>query len=1147
MAVKNDFCDRLAALLRRQPYDEEFYKELYCIMRLVCEETCPEGMACPDFFSLLEAVCDSRHIPKPMADGLQALRRKSNSPDRATEEGFMADARLLVEFIAFVCGKPVSEELRGLLSGTRESGAEQGRESCLPDGGQREFSLLRVRVVGVAGHIVTVRADSDNVPGIVSIDCGKAGVGGCLTYIAGMVHEGSVLNLLDVSVTRGGECVPQWIIFEPDYLVSPSDVAAVFEPQGASPYNYFVRMFTPPELSLPLLLGVASGVFLDDLLAEAQNGGGKTAAYSSSIQKVFRKMPIEFSLFMADAGKAGIFHREAEWQFDNMRCLLRDKINAGSGFCLGESLLEPSLVCPQVGLAGRMDFLQSDGSRLIEHKSGKRDEFSGTGRKPHLVQLMLYRMMVERCMGLEGGDIHAYLLYSRYSDGLTREKPDKALLYRALEMRNRIVGMIGRIANGKLGDVMTEVATDEFRIGKISDRLWSYVKPRLDRVFGLFAGGCNGLACTYAVRFCAFLMKESWYAKTGCPTAGIHGYADLWNSPAMERMANGDMLAGLAIQRVVTAGDRIESIVFALPADEHCRQSNFRPGDAVQIYCYSSVQPNVSSQCTFRGRMTRIVPAEAEVVLANPQHRLSLFNNAPGRYFAIEHDHIDSGNAVLCSSLFSFMELPSARQDNFLLTELPERGIPGLLCGSYQGFDELVALERASREWFLVIGPPGSGKTSRALRYMAEEELRVSPHTRIMMLAYTNKAVDEICAMLENIVADTPELLGDYLRLGRKTSASPEYHRRMLDSRVAHGCGKARDVRDLLARMRVVVATVSTMSQQTALLDSCDFEVAFIDEASQIIEPYILPVYTRGRIRRYVLVGDQKQLPAVVVQSRSEAAVTDEALNRIGIHDCSESLFCRMLHRFMSSGRSDLYCQIKAQGRMHPDLFKFVNSRFYGGTLECVPLKHQKRDVKELYPILPSFESESGDFVRRLARNRVVFLDCPPIDDGLNDKVNLAEARAVADCVAALYGLCKANNRILKTEDVGVIVPYRNQISMIRACLRRKDSGVLPDIAIDTVERYQGSQRDIIIYSLTVRHASQMRFLMSSVYNESDGLYNGDYPVDRKLNVALTRAREQMILIGNRRLLEQSPLFRDLIDMCDSRLHPQSGGNSLVP
>lgn len=1122
--MKSDFYDRIAMLLS-VPYDRVLYKELYSIMRLVCEEA-SAGVTYSNFFSMLGVVCDRYHVPKSMAARLQSLRRRSNRMnDEVAEDLFVADARLLAEFVSIIQKKPVPEELKSLLPASCEV-------TTLPLRARRKFDLLRVRVVGVDGCRILAQVDSDVETDKVIIDCG--GADGNLLYVAELVHEGTLLNLLKVKVMDDGAYVPECVVLEPDYLMSPSEVAGVFEIQGASPYNYFIRMFAPSEISLSLLLGAASGVFLDDLLAEAQTGDDDAASYAASMQKVFRQMPIEFSLFMADADNAQRFHHEAMAQFNNIRRLFKEEISTDRGFDLSESLLEPSFVCPQVGLAGRMDFLQGDGHKLIEQKSGKRDEFLCTHREPHYVQMMLYQMIIEHTMGIADRDCHAYLLYSHYADGLMREKPYRKLLYRAIEMRNRIVSMAERIANGELGDIMTAVEAEDLRINNISDKLWSvYVKPRLNVVLERFANCDKGSATyNYVIRFCTFLMKENWYAKMGNPVSGVHGYADLWNSPALVRSSNGEMFAGLTVRDVITSGNRVEVVVFALPEDICSGQSNFRPGDAVQFYSYKGNDANVSHQYTFRGKLTRLTPLEAEVTLANPQHKISLLQKSPDRRFAIEHDHVDSGNTVLCRSLFSFLGMPAGWQNSFLLTTMPQRGNVGLLHGNYGVFDDLVAQERASQEWFLVIGPPGSGKTSCALRYMVEEELRASSCTRLMLLAYTNRAVDELCGMLEDIVTDSPELLNDYLRLGHQVSASPEYRSRMIDSRVTHGCNKARDVRSLLDRVRVVVATVSTMSLQRALLSNYDFEVAFVDEASQILEPYILPIYTQGRIRRYVLVGDQKQLPAVVMQNSSDAAITDECLLQLGIHNCAESLFSRMLHRFMSQGRSDLYCQIKTQGRMHPDLFTFVNKTFYGKTLECVPLNHQKRSIEELYPVMPEAGLPLHNLARCLARNRVVFLDCQPEPDGINDKINRAEALMVADCVKALSELYFANNRRITPADIGVIVPYRNQISMIRTCLQKSGLNDFLNMTIDTVERYQGSQRNIIIYSLTVRHLSQLKFLTSSVYNEADGLYDRDYPVDRRLNVALTRAREQTIIVGNSHVLHQVPLFKKMIDMC---------------
>ena len=105
-----------------------------------------------------------------------------------------------------------------------------------------------------------------------------------------------------------------------------------------------------------------------------------------------------------------------------------------------------------------------------------------------------------------------------------------------------------------------------------------------------------------------------------------------------------------------------------------------------------------------------------------------------------------------------------------------------------------------------------------------------------------------------------------------------------------------------------------------------------------------------------------------------------------------------------------------------------------------------------------------------------------------------------------------------------MIVPYRNQISTVRNEIDRYGIPCLHDITIDTVERYQGSQRDFIIYGFTIQQPYQLNFLTNDVFEE-DGMI-----IDRKLNVALTRARLNLILIGNPVLLNMNITFSNLLD-----------------
>ena len=144
-----------------------------------------------------------------------------------------------------------------------------------------------------------------------------------------------------------------------------------------------------------------------------------------------------------------------------------------------------------------------------------------------------------------------------------------------------------------------------------------------------------------------------------------------------------------------------------------------------------------------------------------------------------------------------------------------------------------------------------------------------------------------------------------------------------------------------------------------------------------------------------------------------------------------------------------------------------------------------------------------------------------PSSESISDKVNVNEAKAIAATVVKIYEL--NTSHFSPTQTLGVIVPYRNQIAAVRQALEPYGIAALRDITVDTVERYQGSQRDYILYGFTVQQRYQLRFLTEHVFEEEGSL------IDRKLNVAMTRAREHLLLFGNPELLSADVVFGRLI------------------
>jgi superfamily I DNA and/or RNA helicase len=411
-------------------------------------------------------------------------------------------------------------------------------------------------------------------------------------------------------------------------------------------------------------------------------------------------------------------------------------------------------------------------------------------------------------------------------------------------------------------------------------------------------------------------------------------------------------------------------------------------------------------------------------------------------------------------SIHQFIQSSPKKKALLLGQRTPEADTSLTLSQSYNPYyDDILLKVKQARDYFLLVGPPGTGKTSMALRFMVEEELKNIEITKschndfssILLMAYTNRAVDEIRSMLED-------------------------------------AGLADDE-------RILVGTTSMMQARPFLLEGHHFSLAIVDEASQVLEPGLIGLLSSNQIERFVLVGDHKQLPAVVQQNPEEARVDDPLLRSIGLNDCRQSLFQRLYNWEVQQQRTQFIGTLNRQGRMHPDVASFASNHFYNAWLQPVPLPHQQETAL-------CYDLPSQDAIDDLLKTRRMAF----FPDNGETTIDLALR------IRRFYG-----KRFNPEKTLGIIVTYRHQIAAIREAL--------PDISIDTVERYQGSQRDVIIFDVGVTRQYQLDFLTASTFTDDEGQV-----VDRKLNVALTRARKQMLVVGNATILRQNQLYRQLID-----------------
>lgn len=405
----------------------------------------------------------------------------------------------------------------------------------------------------------------------------------------------------------------------------------------------------------------------------------------------------------------------------------------------------------------------------------------------------------------------------------------------------------------------------------------------------------------------------------------------------------------------------------------------------------------------------------------------------------------------------------------------------------------------------LVQGPPGTGKTTVIGHLCAELADR---RQRVLLSALTNTAVDTMLIKLMEAADARNEEPPQFLRVGR-SERSPL----LKDALEKRGLPVEEHFSDDLARKddsldrlfyrlkstRVIATTAHSALRDPAVtfferqFDRPAFDVALVDEAAQLTEPMALAPLSCAR--RFVLVGDHRQLPPIVTAERALGAFwsgdgeegsddstgfsVPEPLRQAGVAGLDRSLFER-LAEFLPPQ------MLTTQYRMHRSIMAFPAHRFYDGRLEA----HESVADRTLQ-LADDSPGPLDD------PSPVVFADVDGMEAG---RVNPDEARAVIELIEQLVD---------RRADVsiGVLSPYRAQVHLIRRLLEGDGLDEFADV--DTVERFQGNERDVILASL--------------VKTDHPGEFLAD---PRRINVALTRAKKKLIILGSRRCIERAVTLR---------------------
>ena len=1062
-------------------------------------------------YLLKENGADSRMVAATN-DTRVRLRHRYNLTAEELETYCLHDLKHLCRFIAFVCKADVPERLVALFP----KGQLTRRARVLVD------DCMRVIVEHWDEEYVYVQTEEgDGEPRTVRYTKEEEDAEyGDWSYMKTMFHKGAQLNLVRPR-EEDDVIYPELIIFEPDYLVNISTVAHCFTNYADSHLVELIKKLEPQEPTEPKVLGNLAGQLRDESIHQLDD----TRTYAQSAKTFFRDNAIS----LLTAGVGAQFHQNAQAQKRHIQQAIQETLpESVRGFNSKNGIVEPSFFSEMLGLQGRMDYLQLDYKVLMEQKSGKGAWPYDGFVKPHqtdehYVQMLLYMALVRynfrEIYERNGKDLQAFLLYSKYEQSLLGLGFAKGLIHEAFRVRNGLAWMEMELTKADGYRMLDELTPEKLNLKNANNRLWQqYQRPQLADILGTIHAASD-LEKAYFYRFLTFISNEHVQSKLGNKTKESSGFAATWYDSLEEKRQAGNIYDRLTLLSPDSETEGpVSTVVLGFSETEDNDMSNFRKGDIVILYPYEEGrEPDARRTMVFRCTIDDIRTDTIRLALRATQSDNRVFVAYKEKLWAIEHDFMESSYSSLYRGMLAFLKAPKERRDLLLLQRKPETDMWVQLNGDYGDFNELALRVKRAKDLFLIIGPPGTGKTSYGMLYTVKEELQ-EPGSSVLILSYTNRAVDEICSKLKGDGID-------FIRMGSPFGCADDYKDYLLQSKVEQS-SNLDDLKRMLLNTRVFVGTTTALNSHIPLFQLKQFSLAVIDEASQILEPHLMGILSAQKdgeaaVRKIVMIGDHKQLPAVVQQKENVSEVHDALLNDICLTDCRLSLFERFWNQY--GGDENVCYMLRKQGRMHHDIALFSNEKFYKNQLEEVPLPHQTASLP------PTGEGRNG--IEDLLRTRrVAFIEAERPKDSPSDKVNQTEADLIAAMVVKIYEI-EQKNGFDVDRTVGVIVPYRNQISAIRKTIDSYGIAELHDITIDTVERYQGSQRKYIIYGFTIQHPYQLGFLTDNVFvDKVDGCV-----VDRKLNVAMTRAEEHLVMVGNSKLLSLNDTFRELIEFAKAR------------
>lgn len=961
---------------------------------------------------------------------------------------------------------------------------------------------------------------------------------------------GATLYLLQISIDDNAVFHPKFIILEPDYLVDVSAISECLQDYGHSELLYFKSKFEPVANSKHILLGNFANLVVDEIFSNPTI----PINFNKTFVKHFKSNPFEYTTCddIRTTSDFNAYMNDCKQHFNKINDVIHNDFTSLEIEVENVSL-EPSFISEKFGIQGRLDILDRRNkaeaiSKIVELKSGG-TVFPDDGqsiKNNHQAQLFLYYLLISQAEDLDINKINnflqGYILYSKTNRGnLRSQAPFERGFQSILELRNRIISLEHSLSEDNLSktdhiislvnptNIINRPIHPNFRI-RIEPQITSFLRPYLQS---------SALEQKYFKTFINYIAYEHYLSKVGSNERERenqnNGLAGLWLNSFEEKESKFEILYDLKI--VENKIDQDEQFISFSRTNTDNKHANFRIGDICVLYPRNTKTDIVSKNQLFKCTIQSISKDYVTVYFRYKQRNKKYFESfGDNSSWALERDFMESSFTSMYRNLYEFINADINFKNLILLQSNPTSYDNYGYRNPNISFEQERVINKAlsADDYFLLNGPPGTGKTSIVIKNLVKE--LIDTDKDVLILAYTNRAVDELCEAINSAVGSSEQI--NFIRFGSELSCAVEHRKNLLSEVInkkeqqlkENGGNLSRsEIEKVLHKNKIYVSTVASISSKDQIFKIKDFDYIIVDEASQILEPQIVGVLSKAP--KFILIGDHKQLPAISLQSPDRSLTKDKELEDIGLVNRKNSLFERLFKYCENNEILNAIDTLSYQGRMHQEIALFPNFAFYNGRL--VEAYHTpdlneniKATLQRQVDNMPFIDNTSASLKNLLASKRLVFFNNRE-STNLYSKYNEVEADLVVKIVKDIMSLYESNNKLFNPkESVGIIAPFRNQIAIIKQKLEEANIPNYENITVDSVERFQGSQRDIIIYSFSVNNPYQLNGMVN---------LNDEGDVDRKLNVALTRAKEQLILVGNDNILSNNLIYLRLIEYCKSK------------